>query len=197
MKENKGFSIVCFLLAASFFITLYADKDDDSVLPLLFIPVAFISWLLLFGIAIFRIIKRTYLPWKNRIVPLYLLFLPFGFIILSGICISLVVHRQDWLLVERYDFTGSDNMLFGKDGEYQYWRGSPLGRSAVVRGRYERRDSLLIIQPNSDVTMQTVAKIAFRPYLPFQQRKNSIVRLVALDSLGTQQAIFRIKERTE
>ncbi|HET9505041.1 MAG TPA: hypothetical protein VFO93_15975 [Hymenobacter sp.] len=102
----------------------------------------------------------------------------------------------DWLLAERYDFAGSDNMLFKQNGEYQYWRHGPLGRSAIVRGHYVRRDSLLLMQPNANASMPGIASIAIRPYSSFQQLKPT-ARLVALDSKGTALAIFRIKERNE
>ncbi len=86
-------------------------------------------------------------------------------------------------------------MLFKKDGEYEYWRHGPLGSSAIVPGRYTRRDSLLIMQPNADVLMPEVATIAIRPYSSFQQLRPA--RLVALDGKGRALATCYIKERTE
>ena len=86
-------------------------------------------------------------------------------------------------------------MLFKQNGEYEYWRHGPLGRSAIVRGRYTRRDSLLIMQPNTDALMPEITSIAIRPYLSFQQLHTA--RLVALDRKGHSLATFRIKERAK
>ncbi|RZK16296.1 MAG: hypothetical protein EOO56_20255 [Hymenobacter sp.] len=178
---------------------LYASYDADhsnSLLALLLGLGGLVSWLGLLVLGAYRIIKRHYLPWQRRLMPLWLVLIPLATATGYGFASALASART-WLLVESYDFTGSDNMLFKKDGEYQYWRGSPLGRSAVVRGHYERRDSLLLLKPTTDASVHPIAKIAIRPYLPFQRRENPLVRLVALDSTGTMQAVFRITERND
>lgn len=128
-------------------------------------------------------------------MPLLLLMIPLATSVSYSACNKLF-ESSDWLLVERYDFTDSDNLLFKQEGEYQYWRHGPLGRSAIVRGHYVRRDSLLLMQPNADTSMPEIARIAIRPYASFQQLKPT-ARLVALDNKGTALATFRIKERTE
>lgn len=194
MQENNGFAIACCLIALTWMYVAYDANHENSVLAMLLGIGGISAWLGLFVLAAARIVKRNYLPWQRRIAPFLLLFIPIAASI-SYNFFSRLFSSSDWLLVERYDFTGSDNILFKQNGEYEYWRHGPLGSSAIVRGRYTRRDSLLIMQPNADVLMPEVATIAIRPYSSFRQLRSA--RLVALDRKGRALATFRIKERTE
>lgn len=194
MRENNGFAVACCLIALAWLYAAYDANHANSLLAMLLGIGGISAWLGLVVLAVYRIAKRNYLPWQRRIVPFLLLFIPLATSFSYGFS-SKLFSSSDWLLVERYDFAGSDNMLFKQDGQYEYWRHGPLGRSAIVQGRYTRRDSLLIMQPNADALMPEVATIAIRPYSSFQQLRPA--RLVALDGRGRVLATFRIKERTE
>lgn len=194
MRENNGFTVACCLIALAWLYAAYDANHANSLLAMLLSIGGISAWLGLVVLALYRIAKRNYLPWRKRITPFLLLFFPIATSISYGF-ISKLFSSADWLLVERYDFTGSDNMLFKQDGEYEYWRPGPLGRSAIVQGHYTRRDSLLIMQPNAEALMPEVATIAIRPYSSFQQLRPA--RLVALDGKGRALATFRIKEHTE
>lgn len=196
MQENKGFFIACCLISLAWVYAAYDAEYIDSLFAMLLAIGSLISWFGLLLLALYRIIKRSQLAWAKRLAPLWLAFIPLAASASYGL-VNRLLTAPSWLVAESYDFTGSDTLLFAKDGEYRYWRGSPLGRSAVIRGRYERRDSLLIMQPNPNVEMPAIARIAIRPYSPFLRRENPVVRLIALDSAGTTVGIFRIKERTD
>ena len=195
MRENKGFLSACCLLSLAWVYMAYDADHENSLLAMLLGVGSIPTWLGLFVLAAHRIIKRTYLPWHKRVAPFWLLLTPFA--VAAGYeYTTRLLSSPDWLLVEDYDFTGSDSMLFKHDGEYQYWRNGPLGRSAIVRGHYARHDSLLIMQPDAGASAPGIATVAIRPYSSFQQL-HPAARLVALDGKGTVLAVFRIKERTE
>jgi hypothetical protein len=195
MRENQGFFVACCLLGLAWVYVSYDADHENSLLATLLGVGSISTWLGLLVLAAYRIIKRDYLPWQKRLAPFWLLFTPFAITASYGYT-NRLFSSPTWLLVERYDFTGSDNMLFKKNGEYQYWEHGPMGRSAIVRGRYTRHDSLLLMQPNTAASMPKIARIAIRPYTSFQ-RLLPTTRLVALDSRGTTLAIFRIKERNK
>ncbi|RZK26677.1 MAG: hypothetical protein EOO63_14395 [Hymenobacter sp.] len=196
MRENKGFFIACGFISLTWLYAAYDADHSNALFAMLLGLGGFVSWLGLFVLALYRVIKRNHLRWQKRLAPFWLVLTP----LVAYIGCSLVINlfsAPNWLLVECYDFTGSDSLLFKKDGEYQCWRGSPLGRSAIVRGRYERHDSLLVLQPNTNGETRVIASMAIRPYAPFLRRENPVVKLVALDSAGTTIGIFHIKERTD
>ncbi|NRT17595.1 hypothetical protein HNP98_000402 [Hymenobacter sp. 9A] len=200
MHKNEGFAVACGLLVISLFTPVFVDEGNPILL--LLVPGFLLGWLILFLIAVFRVFNRDYLSWKKRLIPFYLLITPLALIAVGSICTSIINRERDWLTVESYDFTGSDIILFRKDGEYQHRRGSPLGSSGPSFGRYERRDSLLILRPNSGknrlptVRIAGLSRLVIRPYGEFEKhRNNSSVRLIALDSAGNSLAVFRIIER--
>ncbi len=196
MRENKGFVVVCSLIGIGVFISLYGTEHDDSFFNMLLFLGIILSWFILCLIAVYRIFNRDYLPWKKRLVPFYLLLTPLVTLTGWNICNGILHKKRDWLVVESYDFTGSNIILFKKDGEYQYRRNSPLGRSAPVFGRYERRDSLLILQPASGEGRPIIVRLAIRPYVQFEKhQENSSARLIALDSAGKSLDAFRITQR--
>ncbi|MGI4874011.1 MAG: hypothetical protein ACRYFX_22860 [Janthinobacterium lividum] len=195
MKENKGFAIACGLLVSSLLFVAYNAEHSNSFFGLILCLASISCWLGLFLLAIYRVLKRSFLPWEKRLAPVYLVCMPFVVLLAWSSCEELINSGQEWLSVESYDFTGSDNLLFRKDGEYKYWRNSPLGSSAKVYGRYERRDSLLILQLDSEKALPPIARLVIRPYAQFgTQREKSSTRLFVLDSAGNSQGSFHITQ---
>ncbi len=137
MRENKEFIINCCLFWTILFSVSYiTDSDNDFFLLLLVVPISIISWLILSGVAVYRFLVRSYLPWETRLIPLYFSVAPVIALFMIGAVTSAIREDSTWLVITNADFRGSNNFRFMKDGEYSSWRDSPLGRSAEESGRY-------------------------------------------------------------
>lgn len=183
MRENKGFINACCLLWGSLLVMVcIRDSDIGFLLGIVVIPISIISWLVLSGIAAYKVIVNNYLPWKKRVVPLYFSVAPLFALFLIGGIVSELQKENTWLTITNADFHGSNNFQFMKNGEYSSWRDSPLGRSAEESGHYERQDSVLTLHPEPKDGKAQEFQLAIRPYSEFQrQQSSSHITLVTLN----------------
>src|SRR4051812_9875177 len=115
MKENKSFFSACCLIGLAWVYAAYDADHSNSPLAMLLGLGGLVSWLGLIVLAAQRVIKRNHLPWQKRLAPFWLLLTPLA-ISSSYSFATKLFGTPYWLLTERYDFTGSDNMLFKKGG---------------------------------------------------------------------------------
>jgi hypothetical protein len=184
MRENSGFIIACGLIWVSVLILVFVGESDAGfVLTLLLLPAALIGWVVLLVIAVVRLLLRTQLPLPKRAIPLWFAIGPT--LVYASVRTGLNKIREEntWLTIKQYDFSGSDNFQFMKDGTYTQWRDSPLGSSAEKSGSYERKDSILTLHPKpKDGKMQEL-KLAIRPYSGLSgQPSGSHATLITLDT---------------
>lgn len=183
MRENIGFIIACGLLWASVLVVgCVGDSDAGFLLALFLVPVTLIGLIVLFVIAIVRLFLHPQLPLSRRAVPLCFATVPVLLYATVRTGLNRINEADTWLTVQQYDFRGSNNFQFMKDGQYTSWRDSPLGRSAEESGRYERQDSILTLHPEPKTGKPLVFKLAIRPYSEFKrQQSNPHIKLVTLD----------------
>ena len=179
MRENIGFIIACVLVwACALAVWLIGDSDAGFLLSLLLVPVTLIGLVVLFGVAVVSFFLRPQLPLAKRAVPLWFATVPILLFAIVGTIRTEMHDRNTWLTIQQYDFHGSANFTFLKNGEYESWSDSPLGRSAEEGGRYERQDSILVLHPASGGTL----KLAIRPYAEFKRQRNTPhIKLVTLE----------------
>ena len=179
MRENIGFISVCGLLWVGVLVIACVESlDAGFFLTLFFLPAVLIGWVVLLVTAIVRLCLHTQLPLSKRAVPLWFATVPVLLYATVRIGLNRINEANTWLTVQQYDFSGSTNFTFLKNGEYNSWRDSPLGRSTEGRGRYERQDSILVLHPESGGAF----KLPIRPYSEFKrQQANPHTNLVTLD----------------
>ena len=179
MRENIGFIIACVLVwACALAVWLIGDSDAGFLLSLLLVPVTLIGLVVLFGVAVVSFFLRPQLPLAKRAVPLWFATVPILLFAIVGTIRTEMHDRNTWLTIQQYDFHGSANFTFLKNGEYESWSDSPLGRSAEEGGRYERQDSILVLHPAAGGTL----KLAIRPYAEFERQRNTPhIKLVTLE----------------
>jgi len=184
MRENKGFILACCLLWASVLaISYFGESDAGFLLALFLVPLTLIGGVVLIAVAVIRLFTRHNLPWQKRLVPVYFSTIPVLAWVVLGTAFAELDKESTWLVVKKYDFTGSENFKFKKDGTYAQWRKSPLGSSSKRAGNYERRDSILTLHPHSENTTGQEVKLVIRPYAEFtKSHASSAITLVALDT---------------
>lgn len=184
MQENSGFIVACGLLWASVLILICAGESDAGfMLTLLLVPAILIGWVVLLVIALSRLLVRTQLPLSKRAVPLWFATVPALTYFILGIGFSEIKKENTWLTIKQYDFSGSTNFRFMKDGTYSQWRESPLGSSAEGDGRYERQDSILTLHPQLKSGNAQGFKLIIHPYSLFRRNHSSSdITLVSLDT---------------
>jgi len=140
-------------------------------------------WVLLLGlaglalllVALVRVLKRTHLPWPQRLVPLA----GWGAPLLVSYLLSNYLTRLDrvpnWLVLSNHEAVGYAGFDFKPDGRYKYTTGSPLGLFYGY-GRYVRRDSLLHLSPEPGQESPFDTLLVIRPY--------AIAAVPAFDSLS-------------
>ena len=186
MRENKGFITACCLLWGSLLIMVcIRDSDIGFLLGIVVLPISIISWLVLSGIAAYKVLMNNYLPWEKRVIPLYFSVAPLFALFLIGGIMSELQEENTWLIITNADFRGSNNFRFMKNGEYSSWRDSPLGRSAEESGHYERQDSVLTLHSATKYGKSQEFELVIRPYSEFErQQSSSHITLVSLDTIA-------------
>ena len=184
MRENSAFIIACCLLWTSILVLVCTNESDAGfMLTLFLVPAILIGWVALLVIAISRLVRRTHLPLPKRAVPLWFATVPLLSYAAIRTGLNEITKENTWLTINQYDFSGSTNYRFMKDGEYASWRDSPLGMSGKESGRYERKDSVLTLRPKSKNGKARVLKLIIRPYSSLKkQRPIPPIRLVSLDT---------------
>ena len=181
MRNNIGFTTACCLVGL---IWLIAAFVDDSLTGGLAVVAGIVVWLGLLPLGIYRVIARNNLQWKQRITPLYLLLLPFGAMTIIGSAKG-ILYKSDWLIVKAHDFTGSDEFRLKENGDFEYWRDSPLGSSIIVDGKYIRHDSTIVLRPNSLDKLGDLHGFVIRPFVDDdEQIQRMPLKLIPLDKQG-------------
>ena len=163
MRENRGFISICTLLGLYAWFQVHESQWESSIVD--FLPVLFCGGvgLVLFFIALFRVLKRADLHLNRRLVPLYFWAGP----ILVGVSYNAWLNRIKLAPNYMCANTGSDAIMAGfdfkKDGRYKYWEGSPLG-IFYNYGTYVRQDSLIILSPESERNAPSATRFIIRPY---------------------------------
>jgi hypothetical protein len=187
MRENKGFITACCLLwTCVLAIGCFGETGIGFLLVLFLLPVTIISWAVLLIIAVGKFFLRGYLPWEKRLVPFYFLIVPIFVWFVTGTAAREIDKESTWLVIKMYNFTGSENFKFKKDGSYSQWRDSPLGSSSKATGRYERRDSILTLYPQVETRTGQAIRVAIRPYSEFKKAHASSSIFLALLDTTTQ-----------
>lgn len=184
MRENSGFIIACGLLWATVLVAVCIEESDTgSLLVLFLVPVVLLGFVLLFVIAVVRLFMHRQLPLSKRAVALWFATVPVLTYVIIGTILTEIKKENTWLTIKRYDFQGSTNFTFLRNGEYNSWRDSPLGMSAEESGRYERQDSILILHPESKDGKTQTFKLIIHPYSEFKKpHANSAITLTSLDT---------------
>jgi hypothetical protein len=181
MRNNSGFTTACCLVGLMWFLAAFVN---DSIIGILATIAGIIIWLGLIPLGIYRVVTRNGFQWKERVVPLYLLMIPFVAMAIISFTKSLF-YKSDWLIIKAYDFTGSDEFRLKKNGSFEYWRDSPLGTSVVVDGDYTRHDSTIVLKPNSASKLGDLRGFIIRPFVSDdEQLQKTALKLIPLDKRG-------------
>ncbi|MBC6612247.1 hypothetical protein H8B15_15065 [Hymenobacter sp. BT507] len=190
MRENRGFTVAVFLISLMFLLVQFIE---NSFIGGALILGAIVIWLGLLPISIYRIITRNKLVWQKRIVPFYLLTIPF-FALTTIIFIKKLIYKPDWLIAVSHDFRGSDEFRIKENGTFEYWRDSPLGPTLITKGEYTKRDSSIVLHTSEIDKIYGIYKLIIRPYIQRgKQLKKTPSALIPLDARGYKIGFFSIE----
>jgi len=164
MRENRGFLLLCLLFGLGLCVELCQEQWGDSLAGAIFwvLPLAF-TGLILFVVALTRVLKRTGLPWSRRLVPLVGWGAPLLVSYAFGCYLTRIDWMPNWLVISNREGVGYASFEFKRDGQYKYTTGSPLGL-LYSYGQYVHRDSLLHLQPTPGQEPPVDTLLVIRPY---------------------------------
>ena len=162
MSRNRWFILVCCFLTTTRLFHLHELLYEDSVSDFLIELVEALLAVGLFFIACFRIYKRTDLEITKRLTPIYLWVSSAVLVATYNYSINRIKNAPDFLRIISGHF-GYQEFSLKEDGRYIYENASFLS-STYNYGTYTRRDSVIILLPNTPRNAPQQLKLIIRPY---------------------------------
>jgi hypothetical protein len=164
MREHRGFLLLCLLFGLGLCAATYQEQVGGSALgDFLWVLLLSLAGLVLFVVALARVLKRTDLLWPQRLVPLAGWVVPLLVSYALGSYFSRLDRVPNYLVLSNREGVGYAGFDFKLDGRYKYTTGSPLGLFYGY-GRYVQRDSLLHLYPEPGHEVPVDTLLVIRPY---------------------------------